>query len=160
MKLHLFALVAFLLCCSGCQQPPPAKRMAVFDPAEYAPYQVPGTGKVVGQAFLVQAGGGVVVAAGRPIILNPVTTYSTEWMERIVMRGENLEPPDSRVLSLGVRETRGDAEGRFKFENLAPGDYYLASWVYWQVGTVVQGSAVWNKVTVRHGETVEVLLTR
>lgn len=115
--------------CATMQQQRP--REIAFDPAEYSRYAGTGPGVIEGQAFLVTAGGDVKVGAGREVILNPVTKYSTEWFTRGVIGGEHLVPADPAVPK--ARTTIADGEGRFKFTGLPLGDYYVACYIDWQV---------------------------
>lgn len=154
----LLLVVTCLLMLTGCASSKPQPRLATFNPDEYAPFANPGTGRVTGQAFMVQAGGTVVVAAGRQIFMNPVTSFSTEWFERTIIGGVVLEAPPAGIPP--ARVTVGDAEGRFTFDGLPPGDYYVATHIQWLAGTSWTGGTVGKRVTVRNGAVTEVLLTR
>ena len=137
--------------------------LAIYDPAEYAPYARAETGVVEGQAFLVQRAGGVVVGAGRDVYLAPVTSLSTEVYERWIIGYQRLEPTDAPVQQF-TQTTKGDAEGRFRFEGLAPGDYYLWCTIQWQVPdgniTRTEGGIAHAEVSVRDGQTSRAVVTR
>jgi len=166
MKTLLVAVAAAGLL-AGCNAP--KKRLATFDPAEYERYQVAGTGSIEGQAFLVRDDGVPVPAAGRTIFCNPVTSYSTEFYNRWVLNYEVLEDADPRADAAAFWKTTGDAEGRFRFDGLPAGEYYVYSWINWKavasnryVGAYRYdtGGIAHARVTVRDGQTSTVLVTR
>lgn len=155
-------LVMIVSALGGCVGSPanPIKREAQFIEAEYSPYERTGSGVLVGQAFLVTAGGDVKYGAGRQVLLNPVTSYSDEWYQKSVVPCLTIEPSDPRVHKY-TRYTMADGEGRFRFTDLPPGDYYAVcaiSWVFSANGTQTGGYAH-AKVTIRDGQTTEVILT-
>ena len=161
-----FAL-ALAAAVAGCQGP--GKRLAAFNPEEYEPYARAGTGAIVGQAFLVRDDGIPVPAAGRTVFCNPVTTYSTEFYNRWVVGYEVLEESDPRADEAPFWKTTGDVDGRFRFEGLPAGEYYVYSWINWQaidsnsyVGAYRYntGGVAHARVTVREGETNSVIVTR
>lgn len=155
-----------LLGLSGCLTQTPYQRQAPFIEAEYKPYAVAGTGSISGQAFLKTRAGDVKYGAGNEVWLNPVTTYSTEWFENAVIPYRAITPPDRRTSDY-ARRTIADAEGRFKFERLPPGEYYAVCSIIWQYPGGYQGSLVstgsiaYAKVRVGDGEQVaNVIVTR
>ncbi|MCC7012976.1 MAG: hypothetical protein IT454_10470 [Planctomycetes bacterium] len=157
------APLALVAAVSSCVSPPQSRR-AVFIESEYVPYAETGTGRIEGQAFIKTRGGDVKYCAGNTVWLNPVTTYSTEWYSRGVVGGENLESADPRVNPYR-RETVGDGEGRFVFENLPAGEYFIACTIRWEVplgkyGTQWTGGNAHTRVTVRENETARVIATR
>ncbi|MCP6769344.1 carboxypeptidase-like regulatory domain-containing protein, partial [Klebsiella pneumoniae] len=81
------------------------------------------TGVLRGQLFAKQRGGGVVKGAGSEIILNPVTSLSLQWYDE-ARRGNLMSEPDPRYVAAG-RTTKADAEGRFEFRNVPPGEYFV-----------------------------------
>ena len=163
MRVYFVALAAALL--SGCVTMTPPQWNPVSDAteAEYQPYLTGGTGSVTGQAFLTQAGGAVVTAAGRTVTLDPATSVGNEWWGKAgklwVFRA--LTPP-SPGFAKARRTTVADAEGRFKFSDLAAGKYYVRTEVTWEVGDYVptQGGLVGQVVEVRDGKTSEVILNQ
>jgi hypothetical protein len=149
---------------AGCAAQQPIVRIP-FPEAEYAALPKTGTGVVRGQAFLKTRGGDVKLGAGNRIVLNPVTSYSQQWYQTIYEQGKPIEEPDLRVQQY-LRETTGDAEGRFEFKDVPPGDYFVITVVTWEApvgyrGSLVsQGGYVIKRVTVRDGQEQQVILTR
>lgn len=132
--------------------------------AEYRPFQQAGTGRVAGQAFMRTRGGDVKLAAGNSVRLDPITTYSREWYR---LRGRDVryfhtELPDT-LFNAVRREQRVDAQGKFAFADLAPGWYFVTTYVQWETGATyggMQGGVVSDSVQVKNGTTVDVILTR
>lgn len=155
-------LVIGLVACTallGCAQKP-QMRMSQFDPAEYEPFDRPGTGVVEGQAFLRTMAGTVRTGAGLEVVLNPVTSASTEVYERSVKQYVDLEPGDERA-SRFTRRTLADADGRFRFEGLPTGEYYIWCAINWHVSEYQQtGGIAHAKVTVQDGQVTRAIVTR
>ncbi len=150
----IFGLVG---CATGSSR---SVRQASFVEAEYAPYREKGTASISGQAFLRTRGGDVKLGAGLTVVMHPVTSYSTEWFERYVIRGKSIEDLDPRAASY-VRETIADGEGRFRFNNLPAGEYYLSCYIRWFItATRISGGWAYGKASVASGEHAEAVVTR
>ena len=141
----------------------PEPRTAVYSPAEYAPYARAGTGKITGQAFLKTVGGEVRYGAGNTVALHPATSLTNEWFTKVVVQGRDLVPGDLRANDYR-RITTADAEGRFEFNNLPPGEYYVTCGITWgvpsDIGVLPTGGIAYARATVRNGETTKVVVTR
>lgn len=155
--------------CAGCATmypapPPPAPRQAVFNEAEYAPFGEPGTGSIAGQAFLKTRSGDVKLCAGEQVILNPQTSYSTEWFNVSILQERAIATGDPRAQQF-TRFAIADGDGRFRFAGLPSGDYYLVCRVTWEVpsayggGLTTTGGPAYATATVRENVTTEVVLT-
>lgn len=161
------AALVLLSLLAGCS--PPAKvRQTSFSIEEYERLPDRGSGSIAGQAFLVTRGGDVKYAAGRTVWANPVTSYSTEFFERTVERGESLEAADNRAAE-SVRTATADAQGYFRFLDLPPGEYFVYSWIQWEhlggfaagyAYTSVSGGYARARCRVENGRTTEVVVTR
>jgi hypothetical protein len=106
-------------------------RLVPFDPDAYRPYAGDGPSTLFGQAFTKTHEGDVKIGAGNRVVMDPVTPYSTEWWNRTVLHGEPLDSSDVRADAFH-RETLADADGRFRFDKLPAGDYYIACWISWE----------------------------
>lgn len=165
MRIAWHLLIVTLAGCAGSVQP--QARHTAFDASEYAGYGGSGNATITGQAFAKTKGGDVKYAAGNTIVLNPVTTYSTEWWDRWVVRGEALEDGDPRAKPY-ARTTNADGEGRFKFANVPPGSYYVMTSIHWMNRQVhkdflndVRDESLVNvgaQIIVMHGMTVDAVL--
>lgn len=164
MRKLILALVAAALC-AGCANSQPQPRLAKFDPAEYAPYEREGTGSVVGQAFVVTKGGDVKLGAGRQVGLHPMTSVSIETHERLVIGYTplqwNYDEETLKRLSHVTRHVTADGNGRFRFDNLPAGEYYIACDIEWYVSEYQKsGGIAYAKVKVEEGKTTEAIVTR
>jgi hypothetical protein len=123
----------------------------------------PGTEKIVGQAFLKNVGGDVKYGAGNMVWLHPVTRLTTEWFTKHIVHGIPLLAGNPRTDDYR-RQAIADAEGRFEFNGLPPGDYYLTCSITWgvptDIGVIPTGEIAYVKVTVRNGETAKAIVTR
>ena len=137
------------------------ERQAQFLESEYAPYVGEGTARICGVAYIKTQKGEFKYGAGNETYLNPVTSYSTEWYTESVISGRNLTKANPKVLAYN-RATRADSDGRFCFENIPSGDYYLNCPVVWRNGpnSTLTGGMAYAQVTVKDGETVNAVLTR
>jgi len=139
----------------------PLNRHAQFNQEEYTSYGGFGTGIISGEVFLTTQGSDVKKAAGNKVFLNPVTTYSTEWFERQIIGGQHLKEPDPRTFPYH-HETVVDSDGKFAFENLPLGAYYLACELSWEGPGQKSVTVGWAyaKVHLKAGEHKKVVLTR
>jgi len=161
MRWIWIAVVAMLSFTACFYTPPrPWQRQTQFNAADYAPYDKPAGASISGQAFLKTRGGDVKFGAGNYVTLDPVTPYFTEWFEHTALRGTLKADPDSRTHPYH-RETRADGEGRFTFENLPAGDYYIACSIRWLAGDSNTGGVAHAKVHVDAGQYLKnVIVTR
>jgi hypothetical protein len=163
-RVALFASLGLLL--AACAGGTPS---AKFDPSEAEIIRRPGTGSISGQASLTMAGGEVRYAAGNQVLLVPVTAYFRETItqygtSRCSAERFRLKNPDVRAVQY-IRSTRADGEGRFRFDRLAGGDYYVGTYV--KLASVPtsggaaapQGCLLYEQVTVSDGQESKVILS-
>ena len=166
--MRLFTTLSLAALLVGCafpvQNPPaPARRMP-FPEAEYLALPKTGTATVRGQAFLTTKGGDVKVAAGKRVLLNPVTSYSLEWYERSYVPRRRIEEADPK-LEAYIRTQIADGNGRFVFKNVPTGEYFITTTITWEVptgyqgGVQVEGGMVAKRIKVNAGEEVEAIVT-
>ncbi|OCW56860.1 hypothetical protein [Hoeflea olei] len=135
-----------------------------FNPQEAEFINRQGSGSISGQAFLRRNDGIVVYAAGSDVVLIPRTAYATERMNALYRGGKfnNLVPDpattDPRYVEM-TRKTRANGEGRFRFENLAAGQYYVVTSVSWRAGDMNQGGNLMETATLADGENLELIMT-
>ena len=118
-----------------------------FPIAEYQNLSKEGTAKVTGQAFLKTRGGDVKKAAGNEVMLNPVTAYSNQWYQIAYLQNTPLSEPDPQYEN-HIITTVADTDGKFAFNNVPAGEYYLTTQVFWESATGYQGALQ------RHGDTI------
>lgn len=162
LRATILAIVAFTGV-AGCV-PTPMPRLTTFNESEYALYARDGTATIYGDAFLKTRGGDVKKGAGCAVHLNPVTTYSTEWYERGILGNQLLEPADQKAVPYH-KQTIADGDGKFEFDKLSAGEYYLACLITWEIpglygSTESTGGWAHAKVKVGSNERKKVVLTR
>ncbi|SDY18064.1 hypothetical protein [Citreimonas salinaria] len=140
-----------------------------FNPNEVAFINQRGAADIEGQAFFRQQGGGVVTCAGEEVTLVPAGQYATQRMSQIygnvnggrinVFQGASQEGLPPQYVSM-VRSSMCDAEGDFRFADVANGDYYVTTRVLWTVGNSIipEGGALAQRVSIRNGQDARVLL--
>lgn len=168
MQRVLICLVASAFVgCAPTAAPPPAPpqpmEIAIATTgADYAPFSLAGTAGLTGQAFLTTRGGDVKLAAGRTVTLDPATPYARGWFAKYggdLDRADELPP--NVAFQHARRRTVADAQGKFHFENLAPGSYIVRTTVTWETGarySGLQGGVVAAVVDIPDGKTSEVIL--
>lgn len=147
-----FAVVA-LLVLAGCAPGMPIR--ANYVDAEYASYAGEGTGSISGRAFVTVLGA-VRFGAFRTVNLDPVTTYSTYWFEGMVRTQgtRRYRPFDPRFVA-HRRTTVADVEGRFRFENVPPGSYFVTCDMWTNLVLVINGGFGSLQITLQDGEFLE-----
>ncbi len=104
--------------------------------------------------------GAFVASRGTQVALTPATTIATERFQKYVV--EDNELPAQRKAEL-VLFTKTNAAGRFRFEQLPPGEYLIASPVRWSpTGSddKAHTEIPYARVTLGEGEQVDVVVTR
>ncbi|HEY3932619.1 MAG TPA: hypothetical protein VGM58_09660 [Verrucomicrobiae bacterium] len=132
-----------------------------FDESKFQPFVGKGTATITGQAFLKTVGGEVRYGAGDPVILTPVTPYTTEAM--LAERSLQLPQTDPRLLKY-IHTVTADGNANFEFQDIPSGDYYIKCAIVWgapdQYGIIEQtGGVAWAKTHVGNDETVKVVVT-
>tara|TARA_R110002167_G_scaffold243977_3_gene449644 strand:- start:51493 stop:52032 length:540 start_codon:yes stop_codon:yes gene_type:complete len=128
-----------------------------------------GQNHVSGQCFLKTRGGDVKTCAGNKVMLNPISSYSTQFVKAVIKQnygvGVELGLVDNRIYNYLV-EVIADGDGRFSFYNVPDGDYYIYSTVTWEAGTgynganQLQGGWVFKEILVDSKSRNEHILTK
>ena len=157
-------VAAFLAGCAA----PKVDLNSTFDPREVAYIKANGSGQIAGQAFLKTVGGDVKYAAGNAVTLIPAGTYARERMNAIYGGGRcAARKPDfgrtDPAYEQYMRRTTADGEGRFSFNGLAAGPYYVVTFVAWGAptgyGVSVQGCSLVELVDLAVGQRADIILT-
>lgn len=165
MRLVL-CLAGALAVVSGCvpMQRKPVERIP-FPTLEYGQLAKEGTGVVRGEGFLKTRGGDVKTCAGQSVILTPATSYSEQFIRVQFVEGRRMEPA-SPFLAKYSYSTTADSQGKFEFQNVPPGEYFVYTLVLWEAPTGYryvymepQGGAVWARILVKNDETTNAVLT-
>lgn len=164
----LGAACAPLLLCACQSAAPPQGR---FDPAEAAFIRREGETKLSGQAFLRDPHGHVNVryASGEVVRLIPATAYArarfTQFYgdKKFVPALLAQTPTQDPDYLAHIRTTKADAMGRFTFDKLAPGRYFVATQLTWTPSGrwVAEGGAMYDEVEVtgKESEPIRLILS-
>lgn len=155
---QIFPILAVTLVISGCITPP-VKQSVAYDETAFARYAERGSSSIYGDAFLKTKGGETRTAAGIPIYLVPLTSYTNE-RGKIMWERKEPESADPRLARF-VRTTKGDSQGRFAFSNLPAGSYLIYCKIEWMLpdGSTTGGYAL-GRAKVEEGKRARVLVTR
>ena len=153
---------------SGCVAAQPT--VSTFSPEEAEFIRKPGTGVIVGHAFRTKSTGVVVNAAGQVVRLVPATEYAKERFTKLYGGAKFVSharyPRDDRpdpAYAEYTRTTKAEANGRFAFENVPPGSYFVTTQVIWgdESALAREGGSVYDSVTLtgKEREPVNVVLS-
>jgi hypothetical protein len=143
----------------------------VYNPAETAWSQAPGSNSISGQVLMASLTGEIRSCANQTIRLVPDSGYARlRFMELYgsdvagMSKGLNYGPygpdrSDPRYLT-AARTTTCDASGTFKFDGVANGTYYVLSTMLWSTSNTADapGTAAFKRVQVKDGQSAEVAL--
>lgn len=155
MKSFLAVFAALLL--AACAQK--EQITTTVNQQEQAQYNKPGTATVTGSALLRQQGGGVVTCAGNEVFLMADIPVSRQIVA-VIRRGNIVEdgPSLSARYPHAFRKSVCNAQGFFRFDNLAAGNWQLVTAIIWTVGYYNQGGWLGTQFTIGEGETRDVVL--
>lgn len=133
-----FIVLAAALVVGGCRSTPETASVATstaFDPAEAGFIKKQGKTSIHGHAFWRDDKGGTINAAGEMIRLVPATRYARERFATLY-KGQRSLPAD-QIPRVDVdpayadftRTVRAESTGRFEFDNVAPGAYFVTAQV-------------------------------
>ena len=135
---------------------------------ESASQMLNGNNTIKGSALIRQRGGGVVTCAGNEVFLLPVERMSLEMIQKgygntnrgYRKLGANVVYANNQDKSpVAGRKTTCNAQGFFSFDNLGDGEFFIESTIQWGTGYVLEGGHIMQKVSVRNGQQIEVVLT-
>lgn len=167
MRIAVVVAGLLTLAIGGCQTT--VQTQARFIPEQAAFIKAQGSSVIAGHAFLRRKSGTNVYAAGETVRLTPVTAYSAERFAKLYS-GRKFVPALSMpkvdvdpVYASYTRTVTSDHAGRFRFENVAPGRYYVSTQLIWRERGeyLPSGGAMFEEVTVTGKETqpVDVILS-
>lgn len=140
----LLVMVGALGGLTGCAATAPPYVWGPLTASEYETLPATGQAVLTGQAFLRQRNGGIVYGAGSPVTLDPVTTYSTRWWIGCAVQPKCQAGTPADAMDRARRTTTAGGDGRFRFEGIPPGAYYIRAWVSWEVPRFVPGAVLFG----------------
>jgi hypothetical protein len=160
---------------AGCATQPPAYPVthaavrpgASFDARQARYILQHGTNIVEGQAIIRHDDGRVATCAGDSATLVPDTAYTRARLNSLYGGRRNYAEISTAPrlrrdpqYETYVRHQPCDQEGRFRFDQVADGNYVVIAAVRSEGESRAQGVSIREKVVVRGGETRSVVLTR
>jgi len=97
---------------------------------EYAPYRQRSSAVISGRAWIDMPSGERVLANRRLVRLTPITSVSREYVREAMETGDWSSQVLARDRAV-VWSTRTDEQGRFWFNQLPSGDYYIIAHAGW-----------------------------
>ena len=168
-KIIATAAVLALGACATAPAP-----IAQFDPASVSWAKKPGPNAIAGAARLEAENGKLKTCANLPVRLAPDSTYTRRRVELLYgdrdaafVDAEQAQraraQPGAHVTTAYEKSLKAavcDAKGRFAFNNLPDGTYYVMAPVVWRnkLGEVSEGGFFMQKITVRGGETKRIAM--
>lgn len=163
----LFVVTLFLAACSSSPRHSHIDHggrkevsRAAFNPSDIK--QGSGYSQLVGRAYISDYKSyGERTGALIDVILNPVSTTSTQWFDEVCRKGNVLTGPVDQNYRSKIRTVKTNQYGQFVFTDVPPGDYYLSARMYWLdtqpfTGPVQYGGLVAKKITLGHAiETID-----
>lgn len=126
-----------------------------FNPAEIK--KESDVAHVVGRAYLREVKNNQErVANFSEVVLNPVSTASTQWFNEVCRRGKVLKGDINPLYEHAMYKTKTNNYGQFAFPNIPTGEYYLSTKLYWmdtapRSGPVEYGGLITKKVKLVAG---------
>lgn len=127
-NLGLLAMTAALAACASNPNDLPD-----FPEHEYAATQQVGEGVINGDLYLTSASGAIQKGTNTKVTLEPATSYMKAYYAKFgnldaAKRDPDVQPPvlDPRRATY-VREATTDQNGRFDFDHIPSGTYYISS---------------------------------
>ena len=159
-----FILLLSIVALVSCKTTEVVQRVP-YNELEYVNFKKAGTAKATGQAFLRTYSGDVKYAAGSKVSLVPVTSISNQWYYEWYLVEDHINPEkvlgkkDPRHQAI-IRAKQADGDGRFTFENIPAGEYYIITYVKWMVNQNIVGGFICNRVSIEDGKSHNFVITR
>lgn len=147
MRLNIIVLVLLGVVSADCVTHRRIQPTIMFRPDEAAHVFNAGASEITGQAFIRQRGGGIVTCAGYEVRLVPLSKYAVEAFKAtygevltdiVIFRSfdwaGNLPGFEHPLeYSRYQRVSTCDAEGRFTFNGVPKGAYFVESIIRWDI---------------------------
>jgi hypothetical protein len=151
------ALVVAVAGATGCAVKPSPVQDALLQ-KQVERYRKRGNAAITGVAYLVRPGGAEVLGNASEVYLTPVTTWAESRVVDVLASNKIPDSDDRAAAVWWV--ARADSNGRFTFEELVDGEYFVLSPIPYQSGGETLESIAFARVKVGPGETANVKVTR
>ena len=164
----VFAGLALSSCASD-----PVLLTEAFDEAEAEEQIKDGKNTIEGSAVWREKKGGVQKCSGYRVYLYPATKYAEERAKHLFGERKNgsreaskekvVFIPDEKAFHRLSRRTVCDVDGKFEFENVGDGDYFLTTKIVWgnpdEPDEQTEGGNLMQKISVKGGQKIKVVLS-
>lgn len=164
----IFALFALSSCAVK-----PVKLAEEFNEVEAEKQLKDGKNTIEGSAVWREKNGAVQKCSGYRVFLYPVTKYAKErvthlfgadeWGAREASKEKIVFVPDDIRFHQLSRKTVCDVDGKFEFENVADGDYFVVTKIVWgnpeQPEEQTEGGNLMQKISVKGGKKFKIVLS-
>lgn len=158
------ALLAVVVMDQGCTAP----LSAAFEPLPARYVLDKGTNEISGQVAVISSSGYNRTCEDSGVFLFPVTPYWTAWAHRTFGNGGQIYAPRVAIQNVSIdrnawkfaRHSDCDGNGRFRFEELADGRYYVFSTVFWLMRWQQNGYGFMREVDVHQGQKASIPLIK
>ena len=162
----LFVVLAAAALLGGCAGPKTVTVDVPFNAEQARAMIKPGRNMITGSGLIRLQRGGVFTCAGEEVDLIPATEYAKRRFAASFGTA-GYSPYRTRVkfanTPSGYSEIRRtatcDAQGFFKFDKLADGDFFVTTQIVWSSNQTYQGGSLMQRVTVSGGEQKDVVLS-
>lgn len=152
-------VVGLGLLVAACARPEMAQSVA-YREADHRAYIGKGTAGVAGEGFLRRPNALLARCSGGKVFLMPATPYFRERLEIFKKGGITANAAD-RLESDGkvVRQTQCDHLGRFLFEDLPAGKWFVVTRISFESDDWSDNSTYSTEVETRNGEVSKIILS-
>ncbi len=159
---QVFLVLIFITALSACRSTPAVP----FDTRSAEYINSTGMGKIEAHAFYRDEKGKIIYAAGENAYLIPVTAYAEQRFFQIYGKAKYAQirnlpwtdaDPEFRKY---MRSTKAESNGRFTFDRVAPGEYFIATAISWRPENsfTMRGAALYERVSLTGKESEPVKL--
>ena len=166
------SLVFTVLALSSCAVAP-VTLTETFDEAEAEKQIKDGKNTIEGSAVWREKNGGIQKCSGYQVFLYPATKYAAERLKYQYGDGENgsreakkekiIFVPDEWNFHQLSRKTVCDVDGKFEFENVADGDYFVETKIVWgnpeEPEQQTEGGSLMKKISIKGGKKIKIVLS-
>ena len=150
---------AVSLTLQACARPEIAMTVA-YEEKDHAAWMASGTAEISGEGFIRRPNARLARCSGGRVRLAPASPYFREWV-RIIRRGGNAA--NARQLAQAhknaIRTTQCNMQGRFTFENLPAGKWFVLTQVTYEDEDTSDNSTFITEVETKAGEAAKVILS-
>ncbi len=155
----VFIAAAVSITLQACARPEIAMTLA-YNESDHAAWMASGTAEISGEGFIRRPNARLARCSGGRVRLAPASPYFREWVQ-INRRGGNAANGAQLVEAhkKAVRVTQCNMQGRFSFENLPAGKWFVLTQITFDSEDWSDNSTLVTEVETKPGEVTKVILS-